>query len=107
MSAQPFRVAAKEAFEKELQNLKRQATLAGFRIDGFVIDPMEDAVAEESMLVDARKILEDTFRDNVTMADMLGYNVRVDRKINPLDTRNPQIEVVIWGKRNSSGGYDD
>lgn len=107
MNAQPLRTAAKEAIEKELQNLKRQAVLAGFRIDGFVIDPVEDAVAEESLLVDARKILEDTFRDNVAMADMLGYNVRVDRKINPLDTYHPQIEVVIWGKRNSNGGYDD
>jgi len=107
MNGQPLRSAAKEAIEKELQNLKRQAMLAGFRIDGFLIDPVEDAVAEESMLVDARQILEDTFRDNVEMADMLGYNVRVDRIINPLDTHKPKIEVVIWGKRNSDGGYDD
>jgi FKBP-type peptidyl-prolyl cis-trans isomerase (trigger factor) len=107
MKDQSVREETKKLFEEELKKLQEKARLVGFRIDGRVTDPMEDAFAEESLLVDARKILEDTFRDNVTMADMLGYNVRVDRKINPLDTRNPQIEVVIWGKRNNVGGYDD
>lgn len=100
------RQAAKKAFEEQMEVLKRQARLAGFVVTGVVEDPVEDAVASESMLIDARQMLEDEFNESIELAAALGYNVRVDRKINPLKPREPKIEVHVWQMRNADGGYD-
>lgn len=100
------RQVAKKAFEDQLATLKRQAALAGFEIDGEVVDPVEDAVAHESMLIDARTMLTKMFQENVELANSLGYNVRIDRKLNPLPPCLPSIEVHIWPQRNADGGYD-
>lgn len=104
--SQEVRSFAKQAIVNQFDALKRHAELAGFIIEGKVIDPVEEAVAEESLLVDARSMLENTFREYTELASTLGYNVRVERTLNPLAPRESKIELHIWPMRNADGGYD-
>lgn len=100
------RQVAKKAFEDQFATLKRQAELAGFKVEGQIIDPVEDAVASEPMLIDAQEMLANVFRDNVQLAATLGYNVRIDRTLDPLTPRVAKVEVHVWPRRNEDGGYD-
>jgi hypothetical protein len=101
------RTEARKAFEEELKKLKERAKLAGFRIEGGLYDPVEEAVGNMPVLIDAKSILRDTFHTNVILAHTLGYNVRVDRQVNPLDARCPLIFIDVWQRRNEDGGYDE
>lgn len=107
MNDMKVREIAKKNFEDVLKVLQEQAKLAGFRIEASVNDPMEDAVADGPILIDAKAILLDTLHGNVMLAHSLGYNVRVDRLINPLSPNDPIIGIDVWAKRNEDGGYDE
>ena len=104
---QQARAVAKQVFEEKLDFLKKQAALAGFRISAVLLDPIEDAKEKGVMLLDSREILNASFHESIDLANQLGYNVRIDRKINPLTPRHPEVEVVLWPKRNEDGGYDE
>jgi hypothetical protein len=101
-----IRSIAKKKFEDELKILQEHAKLAGFRIEASVVDPMEDAIADGPVLVDAKAILRDVFYGNIMLADSLGYNVRIERRVHPLSSRCPYIDIDIWTKRNEDGSYD-
>lgn len=97
---------SKQSFEAQLGSIITMAKAAGFVVTAMVSDPMEEAMASQPLLVDANKLIRESAEAAVELAETLGYNLRIDRKMNPLQTRRVEVEVVVWPKRNEDGGYD-
>lgn len=96
-----------ESLQRRLDQVLFDAKITGFRVNGpRIVDPIDEAIATEDMLVDAEKILIESFESDIALANALGFNARVDRVINPLNAKCAKVEIIVWRKRNEDGGYD-
>lgn len=100
------RAAVKALLEKKVQELRELSTLSGFKLDAKLVDPVEEAVSDHPLLVVGRRAIWSALSSACVLADEIGYNVSITRNINPLDPRNPEVVIDIWGKRNEDGNYD-
>jgi hypothetical protein len=101
-----IRAAARKALELKLDAIKRQAWATGFQVEARIHDPMEAAKDAEPMLVSATDLIQTSADSLIAVADAMGFNVTVERTIDPLDPRNPKVSVSYWTKRNADGNYD-
>lgn len=104
--AKEARRITKLSFEAQLGSIITMAKAAGFVVTAMVSDPVEEAMASKPLLVDAGSLIRDSAFAAIEVAETLGYNLRIDRKVNPLKARDVEVEVVIWPRRNAEGNYD-